>query len=87
MDTIENHILKVLDRSSLTNIQIAILTRIGHKKVSKALKQLRNKGMIISRGATSARRHMRLATAIEQNLTEVLNLNTRLRLLERNLNN
>ena len=64
MNEIEERVLKVLDKP-LRNYDIEKQTGLPRKDVAKALKSLRAKGHIISRGATAARVHMRLAAAIE----------------------
>lgn len=70
---IEEKVLKVLDEP-LTNIEIAQRTGIRHQDVGKALKNLRASGRIVSYGATTDRKHIRLAAAIEILFSEVVKL-------------
>ncbi len=62
---------------------------VNEKDVDLALKGLRAKGQIVSRGSTADREHMRLATAIEEDHKRAENwvndLDDRLRELERRL--
>ncbi len=53
-----------------------IVTRTGlsYPAVQAALNRLRQAGKIVSKGATASRRHMRLATALDQLLREVKTL-------------
>jgi len=72
MDNTEK-VLSVLVKP-LTNIEISYYTKINHREVGKILGQLRDSGLIISSGATAARRHMRLSTAIEMLFTRTSRL-------------
>ena len=69
----------------LKNEEISNLTGLEPGEVGKALRKLRGRGQIISRGYTSARRHMRLVTAIELIFSELSTLKERLDSIENNL--
>ena len=64
MKTPEEKVLAVLGKP-LTNLEIERLTKLEYSNIAKILRKLHTSGGIISRGETSARRHMRLSTAIE----------------------
>lgn len=81
----EEKILDVLNKP-LKNEEISNLTGLESGEVGKTLRKLRDRGQIISRGYTTARRHMRLATAIELIFSEVSNLKISLDVIENNLN-
>jgi transcription initiation factor IIE alpha subunit len=58
-------ILAALERE-MTNAEIVAATGINRAEVGPALRRLRAAGLIVSRGATNKRTHMRMATAIEK---------------------
>ena len=61
----DEKILATLE-NEMTNAEIATATGIKRADVGPALRRLRAAGIIVSRGATNKRTHMRLATAIEK---------------------
>lgn len=67
---------KVLEavRVPRTQIDIAKTTGLSRDKVRKLIHQLERKGLVVSRGATAARKHMALAAAIELLFVEVARL-------------
>jgi transcription initiation factor IIE alpha subunit len=60
----DTKILAALEKV-MTNAEIATATGINRADVGPALKRLRAAGLIVSRGATNKRIHMRMASAIE----------------------
>ncbi len=58
-------ILAALEKE-MSNADIVTATGINRAEVGPALRRLRAAGLIISRGATNKRTHMRMATAIEK---------------------
>jgi len=57
-----------------TRIEIAKITKLPKEDVSKVILKLEKNGIVISRGSTSARRHMTLAAAIEVLFRELKHL-------------
>ena len=66
----EKRVLEVCSKPS-TRIKIAEATGLSLGDVSKVIRKLEKKGLIISRGYTTARKHMTLAAAINELFTEV----------------
>lgn len=77
---IDEKVLAVLDQPRI-NSEIESLTGLLRYDVSKALKRLHAQGKIISLGATTSRKHMRLAAAIERLFHMVYDLQSELNAL------
>lgn len=60
----EQRILEALRRPR-TQAELASSTGLHYKDVAKLVKKLQRQGLIVSRGYTSARKHMTLAAAID----------------------
>ena len=69
----EDKVLANLNKP-MKNIEISMLTGLKSNEVSKAIRELKGKGQICSRYYTSARIHMRVATAIEMIFRELSRL-------------
>ncbi|RZB35709.1 MAG: hypothetical protein SRB2_02836 [Desulfobacteraceae bacterium Eth-SRB2] len=80
----EDKVLAVLD-NPLTNIEIKKITGLNSDEVRKALRTLRNQDQIYSKGYTSARRHMRLTTAIDEIFKKLSEIGRRLEYVENNI--
>ncbi len=67
---------KVLEamKKPRTRIEIADITKLSKKEVTKVVRKLEKNGIVISRGSTAARRHMTLAAAIEVLFRELKHL-------------
>ena len=61
----DERILAALEKE-MTNAEIVAATGVNRAEVGPALRRLRAAGLIVSRGATNKRTHMRMATAIEK---------------------
>lgn len=61
----QQEVLEVI-QTPRTRIEIAELTKLPIKSVSKIIRQLEKQGLVITRGRTSARRHMSLVAAINE---------------------
>lgn len=70
MEDVDAKILGTL-KDEMSNAEIAEATGIKRAEVGPALRRLREAGVIVSRGRTNKRTHMRLATAIEKLFEEV----------------
>jgi len=67
--------------NEMTNAEIATATGINRAEVGPALRRLRAAGIIVSRGATNKRTHMRLATAIEKLFERIDHLQIQLKMM------
>lgn len=70
MTSEEEKVLEAI-RKPRTNIEIVSATGLSWKEVSKVIRKLKRKELVISRGMTAARRHMTLAAAIDVLFEEV----------------
>jgi transcription initiation factor IIE alpha subunit len=82
MANVDMKILTALEKE-MSNAEIVKATGIDRAEVGPALTRLRAAGLVISRGRTNKRTHMRLAMAIEKLFDEIDLHNLRLNQLER----
>ena len=82
MSNVDMKILTALEKE-MTNAEIVTATGINRADVGPALTRLRAAGLVISRGRTNKRTHMRLAMAIEKLFEEIDLHNLRLNQLEK----
>jgi len=64
-EEVDAKILAALEHE-MSNAEIVTTTGVNRAEVVPALRRLRAAGLIVSRGATNKRTHMRMATAIEK---------------------
>jgi transcription initiation factor IIE alpha subunit len=82
MANVDMKILTALEKE-MTNGEIVTATGIDRADVGPALTRLRAAGLVISRGRTNKRTHMRMAMAIEKLFDEIDLHELRLTQLER----
>ena len=82
MANVDMKILTTLEKE-MSNAEIVTATGIDRADVGPALTRLRAAGLVISRGRTNKRTHMRLAMAIEKLFEEIELHDLRLIQLER----
>jgi hypothetical protein len=82
MANVDMKILTALEKE-MSNAEIVTATGIDRADVGPALTRLRAAGLVISRGRTNKRTHMRLAMAIEKLFEEIELHDLRLIQLER----
>jgi len=73
MDEDDDEKVLIALHTEMTNAQVAVAAGIRRAEVGPALNRLRTAGLVVSRGRTNKRTHMRLATAIEKLFEEVAN--------------